>query len=211
MKNWKLEDVEESAKANPSSFFIPPKTERKNQKIGDEVRLHFLLNDPTSDEPRAERMWVEITKERSLFSKYKGLLTNQPVHIEGLNLGDEIEFEAKHIARTVIKKDSPLWIDSAEQKALVSEMCFQDGEFVRFLYREDSDREEDSGWRMFCGTESDEYAGDSNNIRIVNVAYLLDLDPTLLTPLKGQVGAVFERDTLKSDWQEVKDWTPSEE
>ncbi|MGL1885084.1 MAG: DUF2185 domain-containing protein [Reichenbachiella sp.] len=211
MKNWELEDVEESTKANPSSFFIPPKTERKSQKIGDEVRLHFILNNPTSDQPRAERMWVEITKERGLFSKYKGLLTNQPDHIKELNIGDKIEFEAKHIARTVIKKDSPLWIDSAEQKALVSEMCFQEGEIVRFLYREDTERDEDSGWKMFSGTESEEYSNNPNNIRIVNVSYLLDLDPTLLIPLIGKVGAVFERETLNSDWQEVKDWTPNED
>lgn len=89
-------------------------------------------------------------------------------------------------------------------------MCLERGECVRFLYREEADRKEDSGWRMFSGHESDEYANDPNNISILDVGWMLDRDPTLLEPLKEGVGAVFEREDKGSQCQRVTDWSPEE-
>ncbi|MGH4140029.1 hypothetical protein [Clostridium sp.] len=66
MNEWELEDVETVNKSNPSNFFIPDEKERKSQKKGDLVRLHFILTKPKENEPRAERMWVKITN-RGLF------------------------------------------------------------------------------------------------------------------------------------------------
>jgi hypothetical protein len=209
-KFLKLEDVEKTAKANPDTFFIPSSEERKNQRIGDSVRLHFLLDNPNNDEPRAERMWVTINQEQNMFRPYKGVLDNQPVYIDDLKIDDEITFKACHIARTIIKKDDPRWIDSSELKAFVSEMCFEKGEIVRFLYREKPDRKEDSGWRMFCGHETDEYANDAKNIRLVEVGLMLDRDPSLLEPLKNGVGTVFEREEKRKPWNRVTDWNPEE-
>ena len=205
-----LENVEKVAQTHPDTFFIPPIDERQNQEIGDSVRLHFLLDNPNEGEPRAERMWVTVTQTRNLLRPYRGTLENSPVYIDDLNIGDEVEFKPCHIARTIIKEDDPRWIDSAEQKALVSSMCFDEGECVRFLYREKADRDEDSGWRMFTGHESEEYTNEANNIRIVEVGWLLDRDPSLLEPLKQGVGAVYERDDQGSHWKIVTDWTPEE-
>jgi len=205
-KFLKLENIEQTAKQNPDTFFIPSVEERKHQKVGDSVRLHIWLKSPSEDEPRAERMWVTITQEQGLFKPYKGILENQPVYIDDLTIGDEVIFQPCHIARVIIKKDSPNWIDSSEQKALVSEMCFIKGEVVRFLYREKADRKEDSGWRMMTGHETDEYNDDPANIRIVDVGYMLDKDSSLLEPLKEGIGAVFEREAKDKPWQRVTDW-----
>lgn len=209
-KFLKLEDVEKTAKQHPDSFFIPSERERKRQKAGDSVRLHFLLDNPGEDEPRAERMWVTITRAQGLFSPYKGILENNPVYIDNLALGEEITFSACHIAQTIVKKEDPRWIDSYERKALVSKMCFEEGETVRFLYREQPDHEEDSGWRMFTGHESDEYTDDPDNVRVINVGYILDMDPSLLEPLKEGIGAAFERENKGRQWNRVTDWTPGE-
>ncbi len=95
--------------------------------------------------------------------------------------------------------------------ALISKMCMENGNTIRFLYREKADREQDSGWRMFTGLESDEYNNDPSNIRIVNVGYLLDKDTTLLEPLQGGFGSVYERDEKNKPWRKVENWNPPEE
>jgi hypothetical protein len=205
-----LEDVEKTANQSPDTFFIPSKNERTSQKVGASVRLHFLLKDPSDDEPRAERMWVTITQEQGLLRPYKGVLQSAPVYIKDLKPGNEITFKPCHIGQTIIKKGDPRWIDSANLKALVSEMAFEKGEIIRFLYRQKADRDQDSGWRMFTGHESKEYTDDPKKIRIVAVGYMLDRDPTLLDPLKEGIGAVFERKSKDTPWQKVVDWRPEE-
>jgi hypothetical protein len=208
MTDWKLEDVEVANRVNPNGFFIPSLNERKSQKKGDMVRLHFMLSDPKEDEPRAERIWVEIIETKLFAKKYVGILTNKPAYIKSLSVGDRIEFEVRHIAQTIIKKNDPRWIDSGEKMALVSKMCMENGNIIRFLYREEPDNEQDSGWRMFTGLESDEYNSDSKNISLLNIYYLLDKDPTLLKPLKGDYGSAYERNEKDKPWRKVEDWSP---
>ena len=211
MNEWELEDVETVSKLNPSSFFIPDEKERKSQKKGDLVRLHFILTKAKENEPRAERMWVEITNRGLFGNKYIGVLTNQPVYLKTIKIGDQIKFEPKNIAQTIIKKNDPRWIDSSEKKALVSNMCMEDGAVIRWLYREKPDRKEDSGWRMFTGLESDEYSNNPQNIRIISVGYLLDKDPTLLEALKGDYGSAYERKDKVDVWIKVDDWCSPED
>ncbi len=209
-KFLRLEDVEKTAKESPETFFIPSEVERKAQRVGYSVRLHFQLKDPAPGNPQTERIWVTITQEQGLFRPYRGVLENAPAFIEDLKQGMEVMFKPCHIAQTIIKKGHPRWINCASLKAFVSEMCFLRGECVRFLYRERPDREEDSGWRMFTGHETDDYSNDAKNIRIVDVGFMLDRDPSLLQPLKEGTGAVFERSAKDEPWNRVTDWTPPE-
>jgi len=168
------------------------------------------LRETGGDLPQAERMWVEVLENRN-DGEYTGILTNQPVYIKNLSAGDTITFQARHIARTVIKKNDPRWIDCSEKNALVSAKCLENGGVVRFLYREEPDRAEDSGWRVFSGQESDEYSNDPRNIQLVSVGYLVDLDPTLHEVFKsGKSGDAFERAEKGKKWVRVKDWKPEE-
>ena len=210
MKTWKLRNVENEAKKNPDSFFIPSLEERKNIKINEKVCLHFIHLLQKGNEPEAERMWVTITKERKFFSKYKGILDNQPVYIKNLNAGDEIVFGVENIAQTIIKKGNPLWIDCAEQYALVSKLCFEKNETIRFIYREKPDNNEDSGWRIFTGNESEEYSNDYRNIQIMKIVDLLAQDNTLFEPIKKGKYVAFERYAKDSQWKIVEDWNPEE-
>lgn len=208
---WMLENVEKANQLYPNSFFIPSLKERKGQKKGDLVRLHFIINNPGEEKPRAERMWVEIKDKKLLSKKYIGILTNQPVFIKTLNQGDMIEFEPRHVARTIIKESNPLWLEIGEQMALVSKKCLEDRNIIRWMYKEIGDREEDSGWRIFAGDEDEEYNNDSRNIAIVNIYFLLDKDPTLLIPFKSKVGSAFERENIKTPWIEIMDWNTENE
>jgi len=60
----RLEDVEMAALENPGTFFLPSEDERRSRRIGDSVRLHFLLKEPAAGEPRAEmNRFIEIGLE----------------------------------------------------------------------------------------------------------------------------------------------------
>ena len=206
--DWELEDVEPCAQAHADTFFLPALTERTTQRVGDLVRLHFILRTPASDAPRAERMWVEITHALADDGRYRGVLTNVPGFIKDIRQGDELAFEPRHIARIMIKKDDPRWVECAEQKAMVSAMAFAAGELVRFAYREKPDRLDDSGWRMFTGHEGEGYVDDQGNIRLCVVGWLLDKDPSLDFFIREPVGAVFERRADHEPWARVTDWNP---
>jgi hypothetical protein len=87
-------------------------------------------------------------------------------------------------------------------------MCLEKGNAVRFLYREEPDGIEDSGWRMFSGNEPEGYVDSPSNISLMNVGLVLDRDPTLLEPLKGRAGDAFEREGPGTPWQKVTGWNP---
>ena len=211
MKTWELENVLETSKKHKDTFFIPDEMERNNQKINDEVRLHFVHKNCKQGEPSAERMWVEITEVINIDNmKYKGALLNQPVFIKDLNANDIIEFVPDNIAQTIIKKNDPRWLDSYEQFALVSKMCFENNGRINFLYREEPHNKKDSGWRMFDGAEDDDYTNDPENVRILKVGYLLDKDPSLLEPLKNRYGVAYERDYEKAKWIKIEYWKQEE-
>ena len=211
MKSWDLENVVNASLKNKDTFFIPDEKERNSQEINNKVRLHFILKNHSQNNPRAERMWVIITKRiEGEITKYTGILTNQPVYIKDLKINDEIEFDADNIAQTIIKKGDPQWVDSYEKYALVSKKYLEKDGVIRFVYRQEPYNDQDSGWRMFTGLEDDDYANDLENIKLINIGYLLDKDPSLLEPLKNGYGAVFEREDEKTKWEKIEDWEPED-
>lgn len=203
---WTLEDVEATNRLHPDTFFIPSEQERVSQQIGKMVRLHFVITSLVEGGPRAERMWVEITDKDPVTHRYTGVLTNAPANLSTLHLGDTIEFEAKHIAQTLLREDDPLWLAVGEKMALVSRRCLEPGNAVHWMYRQEAEREEDSGWRLFAGDEDKEYLNDPQNTRVMRIYYIMDLDPSLLEPFKGGVGTAFERASRDGEWVEVRNW-----
>lgn len=65
---------------------------------------------------------------------------------------------------------------------------------VRFMYRETPDKAYDSGWRFFCGDETEEYANDPENIGIYDIRTIAEIDPDILPLLESPVGSMFERE-----------------
>jgi hypothetical protein len=95
--------------------------------------------------------------------------------------------------------------------ALASSRVFEDGQCVRFMYREEPDREQDSGWRVFAGGESDDYANDPANVSVVPLRELLERDHALEDLFREPVGSVFERRSCADAFSVVADWLPDEE
>ena len=107
---WALENCAAVALLHPDTFEVPSTDEASLVRIGDLLRLHFLLTDPATASdpgtPRAERMWVEVCS-LATDQVFRGHLTNQPIHISSLEPGDVIEFMWEHVARVYVTKDDP--------------------------------------------------------------------------------------------------------
>jgi hypothetical protein len=98
-----------------------------------------------------------------------------------------------------------------ETSALVSRMVVDEGQPVRFMYREAADRRTDSGWRMFCGFEGDVYNADPKNIAIVPLSEFAARDRRVDELLDEPLGSAFERLPGHDEFQRVTDWSPPDD
>ncbi|MDB4952861.1 MAG: hypothetical protein JWO36_430 [Myxococcales bacterium] len=92
--------------------------------------------------------------------------------------------------------------------ALVSRQIVDEGKPIRFMYREATARDEDSGWRILSGLETDAYNDDTENIAIVPLNQIARLDKRVDKLLDEAVGSVFERASANDNFERVTDWTP---
>lgn len=169
-KSFYLEDISIEAAKNPRHFLKPTDEELDNLKIGEMVRLFFVLKEQR-DNCRAERMWVEI--EHIEKDTITGYLTNQPFYIEDIQIGDIIAFNRKNIA-TVIVENS---FDENKQ-AIISKRALEH-RAVNWLLREEPSHDNDSGWQLYYGDEDDDYANQSSNYAIISLSSVLDFEPRL--------------------------------
>lgn len=65
---------------------------------------------------------------------------------------------------------------------------------VRFMYHEQTDDDQNSGWMFFSGTEDQDYADNPDNIKIYDIKTILKIDKTILPYLDAAAGMAFERD-----------------
>ena len=65
---------------------------------------------------------------------------------------------------------------------------------VRYMYREEPDDVHDSGWRFFCGDETDEYVNDPDNTKIYDINTILAIDPSIKPYLECKAGMSFMRE-----------------
>lgn len=69
-----------------------------------------------------------------------------------------------------------------------------DGARVGYMYREEQDFPEDSGWRFLAGDESEEYMDNSDNHGIYDVSTIANYDRDIIPFLEFPPGARFIRD-----------------
>ncbi|MCK5441447.1 MAG: DUF2185 domain-containing protein [Maribacter sp.] len=68
-----------------------------------------------------------------------------------------------------------------------------DGIKVGYMYREESSYRNDSGWRFFSGSESQEYVDDASNTAIYDVNTIANYDKTIMPYLNSPIGTELER------------------
>ena len=173
---FSLEDVQAKHQKNPRHFLIPSQEEINQLKLGDQVRLIFVLDTVLENGCRAERMWVELTEIRD--RKFKGRLTNQPAYITSIQLGDELDFAREHIASLMIPQ---LNLDT-QKGAMITKDCFLRRE-INWAIHDEPHHPQDSGWQFFTGYESQEDLDDPSKITIISLEDALEMEPLLETVL----------------------------
>jgi hypothetical protein len=80
-----------------------------------------------------------------------------------------------------------------------------DGLKVGYMYREESDFEQDSGWRIFSGTETQEYVDDSRNTEIYDLNTIANYDNSIIPYLEMPFGTELERKPNSDEFIEIKE------
>jgi hypothetical protein len=91
-----------------------------------------------------------------------------------------------------------------EHTLLVSRRVIQ-GAALLFVYRDESDGSDDSGWTLLAGTEPDAAMGDPAQFEERTVEWALDHAPKLASILAAPPDSSFERDSIDSPWVELVD------
>lgn len=68
------------------------------------------------------------------------------------------------------------------------------GEKVAFMYREEPEDEDDSGWRFLSGLETDEYLENVQHFMMFDVNYIANIDKAIIPYLKHKKGTELERE-----------------
>ena len=76
---------------------------------------------------------------------------------------------------------------------IASDRITVDGEKVGFMYREEKEDDDDSGWRFLAGDETDEYLEDTHHFMMFDVNYIANLDAAIIPYLKWKKSTEFER------------------
>lgn len=202
MASWTLRDSSETAREFKYTFYKPSDSDISQVKPGENVKLvfDFISDDPEA--PEAERMWVIVDQVGS-DGTFVGTLDNTPRWIKDLQAGDRIEFDARHIINT--EHDDPdNLVNRYRPRCFVTNKVLRDGQAIGYLYREEPDTEQDSGWRFLVGDESDEYMEDSDNIAFVSIGAVLNQDDSVIDLLQEPVGSVFQRDAASGGFERLE-------
>jgi hypothetical protein len=76
---------------------------------------------------------------------------------------------------------------------------------VGYLYREEPDNATDSGWRVFAGDESQEYADNADNFAMYNASTIVEIDPSIAELLAHDYPIAFARDVNSSEFVKVEE------
>lgn len=80
-----------------------------------------------------------------------------------------------------------------DTRCFATDMIVVENMKVAYMYREDPDFEQDSGWRFFAGNESPDYLSDPQNLGIYSLNTIANYDPEIVPLLGEPVGSEFER------------------
>lgn len=137
-------------------------------------------------------MWVGISEVKE--HGFRGFLDNQPLYIKDIHHGDPVEFQECHIIDTDLDDPVPPITEKYIKRCFVTNNILHDGHKVGYLYREEPDYEDDSGWRFTAGTETNEYMDDSNNASYISLGAVLRIDDSFIKLLDSDPGVAFIKD-----------------
>lgn len=191
MPSWRLVNAAEIAAANRYTVYLPSAAVIAKVAVGETVKLIFEFDSDDPDAPSAERMWVLVDAIDG-DGHFRGRLNNSPYWIKDLQLDDPLAFRTIHIIATE-HDDRDNIVRRYLPRCYVTNRVLYDGQRIGYLYREARVEDEDSGWRIFSGEESDDYLKEDDNFAYVSLGAVLSRDDSVLVLLDAEVGTMFER------------------
>ncbi len=88
---------------------------------------------------------------------------------------------------------------------IVSNQVMLEGKPVKYLYREEPDEKDDSGWRIFSGEETQEYADNPKNFCMYNASTVVNQHPSITQLLAHEQPIAFELDSESGLFVEIED------
>jgi hypothetical protein len=79
-----------------------------------------------------------------------------------------------------------------------------DGMKIGYMYREEPDRPEDSGWRFFSGDESQDYIDDLSHTGVYAVNTAANYDPDIILYLDTPAPCAFEKVENSNSYQRLE-------
>lgn len=199
MPSWHLEDADPIAAENPYTFYKPSRELISRVRPGEVVKLIFCFSSADPEAPRAERMWV-LVDELLSDGSFRGRLNNEPRYISDLKLDDPVNFQPCHVINTEHDDNNNL-VERYIKRCFVTKRILDDGQLVGYLYREEPDEENDSGWRITANDESDEYMLDSKNLAYVSLGAVLGKDDSFRNLLEAPIGTAFIRNPQTGEFE----------
>ena len=203
MPSWHLTDAAELAARHPYTFYKSPPEAIAQVRPGEVVKLIFAFHSDDPQAPGAERMWVLVdTLEPN--GHFTGKLDNMPGYIADLHATDPVAFEARHIINTQHDDDDNL-VNRYAGLCFVTKRVLEDGAPVGYLYREEPDNGDDSGWRFTANDESDDYINDSANVALVSLGAVLSVDDRFIALLDAPAGSAYAFDHSTQQFMAVQE------
>ena len=204
MPTWHLDNADELAAQYRYTFYKPSQEVIARIAPGDCVKLIFRFDSNDPDAPAAERMWV-VVDEVLPRGHFTGRLDNEPRYITDLKHNDRVAFEACHIINTQLDDEEEGLVERYARRCFVTRRVLDDGCPVGYVYREEPDDEEDSGWRLTANDESDDYMDDAENLAYVSLGVVLNLDDTFIELLDEPAGAAYVRNPETGQFEPCED------
>lgn len=76
---------------------------------------------------------------------------------------------------------------------------------VGYMYKETPDDEDDTGWRFYSGTETEDYVDDADHFMMFDLNYIANCDPDIIPYIKNRIGAELERIPGTNKFRKVDD------
>ena len=81
----------------------------------------------------------------------------------------------------------------------------KEGQMVGYMYREPKEDEDDTGWRFYAGTETDEYVEDPDNFMLYDINTIANIDKAVMPILKKPIGTEWERIEGTNRWNKLEE------
>jgi hypothetical protein len=98
-------------------------------------------------------------------------------------------------------------IMNKELNAFVTKSLVEEKKRINFMYREEPDNSQDSGWRFFSGDETQEYVDNASNVLQYTIENVINqIDSGIEGYLNSEAGSAFERKNGESEFTKVENF-----